>query len=117
LVGADVAALVDAHFADPAATPADLASGLRELHVPLGHNTHIAAAALRADPNGVRETGRWLLHNGVEREVVSLGLLLLHDHDTDDDIPLIRPAGVVRLRSGRRALPADGRVGGAELAR
>src|SRR5688500_12753322 len=54
-IGVDVASALDEHFSTNA-SPARLAGTLADLHVPIHHNDHIAAAALRADRSQVRRT-------------------------------------------------------------
>ncbi|MFD1148029.1 hypothetical protein [Saccharothrix hoggarensis] len=104
-VGADVAAALDRHFAgdDP---PEALAEAVRDLDVPIHRNDHIAAAALRADRERVRRTGRWLVRHGEHQYAVAVGLALLaSDHD-EDDIPLIRTIGLLSDTFGPLAAAA-----------
>jgi hypothetical protein len=93
--GADVAAVLDRHFGTAAAPPSDLADAFRDLHVPFHRNDHIAAAALRADADRVRHTGRWLVKHGTGRHAVAVGLALLATDFDAGDIPLIRTIGLL----------------------
>ncbi|SCG56205.1 hypothetical protein [Micromonospora coxensis] len=104
--GMDVAAALDAYFADPGATPADLADAVRGLSAPIGHNPHIAAAALRAERERVRRTGRWLVRRGTRHEAVVVGLALLAEDHDDRDIPLIQTIGLLSHATGPLAAHA-----------
>ncbi|MET1074035.1 MAG: hypothetical protein ABWY11_15420 [Umezawaea sp.] len=111
LVGADVAAIIDLHVADPPA----LADALRSVSAPIHRNDHIAAAALRADPDLVRSTGRWLVRRGTHRSAVAVGLALLAAGWDDEDVPLIRTAGLLSRAFGPLASSAlERRLGGEE---
>lgn len=104
-VGADVAEALDRHFAgdDP---PRALAEAVRDLDVPIHRNDHITAAALRADLEQVRATGRWLVRHGEHRNAVAVGLGLLASDWDDDDIPLIRTIGLLSYTFGPLAADA-----------
>lgn len=113
-VGIDVAEALDRHFAgdDP---PEALAEAVRDLDVPIHRNDHITAAALRADRERVRDTGRWLVRHGTHEHAVAVGLALLASDGDEDDIPLLRTIGLLSFSFG--ALVADAltrRRGGAE---
>jgi hypothetical protein len=104
--GVAAAAVLDRHFADPHARPADLVGPLHEVDVPIHQNHHIAAAALRADRQRVLDTGRWLVRHGSDRCAVTVGLALLAtDHDPTD-IDLIRTIGLLSNRFGALAAKA-----------
>ena len=77
LVGADVAAVLDVYFASTGVAPSALADAFHELDVPIHRNEHITAAALRADGQRARHTGRWLVRHGSDRCAVTVGLALL----------------------------------------
>ena len=113
--GADVAAALDAHFAAADISPERLAGTLANLDIPIHRNDHITAAALRADRDRVRRTGRWLVRHSHDRGPAIVGLgLLATDHD-DRDTPLIQTIGL--LSDHFAALAADAlkrRSGGAE---
>ncbi len=104
-VGADVAAILDAHFATPAAAPRALVGAFDEVYVPVHDNEHVAAAALRAGRKRVRRTGRWLVRHGVDRREVAVGLALLGTEATssDKDIELIRTIGLLSAEFGALA--------------
>jgi hypothetical protein len=114
LSGADVAAVLDAHFAaasaasaaSPVRTPADLDGAFHELDVPIHRNPHIVAAALRADRQQVRETGRWLVRHGTDRCSVTVGLALLATDHAVEDIPLIQTIGLLSRYFGPLATDA-----------
>ncbi|BCY10475.1 hypothetical protein [Actinoplanes sp. L3-i22] len=93
--GADAAALLDRHFADPEARPSDLAGAFRQVHVPIHRNDHLAAAALRADRDRVRQTGRWLVRHSTDRNGATAGLALLATDWNKADIPLIQTIGLL----------------------
>ncbi|GAB3833159.1 hypothetical protein ACFPIJ_08875 [Dactylosporangium cerinum] len=104
--GAGAAAVLDAHFADADATPADLVDAFHDVYVPIHRNDHIAAAALRAGRKRVRRTGRWLVRHSTDRCSVTVGLALLAtDHD-DRDIPLIQTIGLLSEHFGALAAEA-----------
>ncbi|MBL7257752.1 hypothetical protein [Paractinoplanes lichenicola] len=92
LAGADVAAILDRHFGS-VAHPSDLV--FRDCDVPIHRNEHIAAAALRADRQRVRRTGRWLVRHATDRRAALVGLALLATDHADDDIPLIQTIGLL----------------------
>jgi hypothetical protein len=104
-VGADVAAILDAHFASPAAAPRALVGAFDKVYVPGATNEHVAAAALRAGRKRVRRTGRWLVRFGVDRREVAVGLALLGTEATasDKDIDLIRTIGLLSAEFGALA--------------
>ncbi|MET7419568.1 hypothetical protein [Dactylosporangium sp. NPDC005555] len=105
-VGADVAAILDAHFASPAAAPRALIGAFDKVYVPATDNEHVAAAALRAGRKRVRRTGRWLVRFGVDRREVAVGLALLGTEATvsDKDIELIRTIGLLSAEFGALAV-------------
>ncbi|MFS8099212.1 hypothetical protein LFM09_18965 [Lentzea alba] len=93
--GADAATVLDAYFASDDTTPERLARQLADLQVPIHRNSHISAAALRADRTRVRRTGRWLVRHSHDRDAAIVGLgLLATDHD-NRDIPLIQTIGLL----------------------
>lgn len=104
--GAAAAALLDAHFGQPAADPADLAAACHDVAPPGQPNDHITAAALRADVGRVRATGRWLVRHGTERCAVTMGLALLATDWAEDDIPLIQTIGLLSESFGPLAAHA-----------
>ncbi|SBT39036.1 hypothetical protein [Micromonospora auratinigra] len=95
LVGADVAAILDRHFSRPDAPPRDLVDAFHDVDVPIHHNPHITAAALRADRQRVRQTGRWLVRHSTDRCAATVGLALLATDWTPEDIPLIQTIGLL----------------------
>ncbi|WP_336204126.1 hypothetical protein [Nonomuraea sp. LPB2021202275-12-8] len=111
--GADVAAVLDAHFAGDA-PPSELADAFHDVHVPIQHNEHIAAAALRADRQRVQRTGRWLVRHGTDRCSVIVGLALLAADWAEEDTELIRTIGLLSNRFGPLAAKALRRRGGGE---
>ncbi|MEU8001088.1 hypothetical protein AB0B66_08010 [Catellatospora sp. NPDC049111] len=115
--GADVAAVLDAHFAERSAVPRDLAGAFHDLYVPIHPNDHIAAAACRVDADRVRATGRWLVQHATDRCAVTVGLALLATLWDDDDLPLIKTIGLLSNRFGplaARALERRSWCGGSE---
>jgi hypothetical protein len=113
--GADVAAALDAYFADLSAEPGDLTEAFHELYVPIHPNDHIAAAACRADADRVRATGRWLVQHATDRCAATVGLALLATLWDDDDLPLIKTIGLLSNRFGPLAARAlERRSGGSE---
>jgi hypothetical protein len=105
-IGADVAAVLDAHFADPSAVPGDLAGAFHDLYVPIHPNEHIAAAACRVDAEPVRATGRWLVQHATDRCAATVGLALLTTLWDDDDIALIKTIGLLSNHFGPLAARA-----------
>jgi hypothetical protein len=113
--GAAAAALLDAHFGQPEADPADLAAACHRVAPPIHPNDHITAAALRADADRVRTTGRWLVRHGTEECAVTVGLALLATGQSEKDIPLIQTIGLLSLTFGPLAAQALARRrGGAD---
>ncbi|WP_430383109.1 hypothetical protein [Streptomyces sp. P10-4] len=113
--GKDAARVLETHFARAAASPSDLLDAFHDVHVPMHHDAHIAAAAKRADRGRVRATGRWLVRHGGDRCAVTMGLALLAAVGTADDIPLIRTIGLLSNRFAPLAAYAFERLpGGAE---
>lgn len=106
LAGADVAAILDDHFARPDAVPGDLADAFHDVDVPIHHNEHIAAAALRADRQRVRDTGRWLVRHSTDCCAATVGLALLATDWTPEDIPLIQTIGLLSHHFGPLAADA-----------
>lgn len=115
LDGADVAAILDGHFTNTAAPPSELADAFHGVHVPIHRNEHIAAAALRADRQRVRQTGRWLVRHSTDRCAATVGLALLATDWAEDDIPLIQTIALLSHRFGALAAEAlQRRRGGGE---
>ncbi|WP_427924599.1 hypothetical protein [Streptomyces sp. cg40] len=115
LAGQDAALILDAHFAQFAALPGELADAFHDVYVPSRPNDHIAAAAERADRERVRRTGRWLVRHGTDRCAVTVGLALLAAMGTAADIPLIQTIGLLSHRFGPLAVRAlESQQGGVE---
>ncbi|GIE77785.1 hypothetical protein Aph02nite_37350 [Actinoplanes philippinensis] len=104
--GAAAAARLDAYFARPAARPDELLDAFHDVDVPIHHNVHLAAAASHADPNRVREAGRWLIRNSVHECSATLGLALLAEDTDPADLPDIETMG----RLGDRFAPLAARA-------
>ncbi|MEN3611364.1 hypothetical protein AAH979_17615 [Plantactinospora sp. ZYX-F-223] len=103
LIGADVATLLDAYFADPVSTPDELVDAFHDLYPPSCGNEHVTAAALRADRQRVQETGRWLVEHSTDRCSVAIGLALLATDWAKEDIPLIQTIGLLSREFGTLA--------------
>ncbi|MCX5065474.1 hypothetical protein OOJ91_06230 [Micromonospora lupini] len=113
--GADVAAVLDAHFADPSSVPGDLVGAVHDLDVPIHRNDHIAAAACRVGAERVRQTGRWLVQHATDRCAATVGLALLGTVWDEDDIPLIKTIGLLSNHFGPLAAHAmERRRGGSD---
>lgn len=113
--GADVAAVLDAHFARADAEPGELAWAFHDVDVPIHRNEHIAAAALRADRRQVQQTGRWLVRHSPDRCSALVGLALLATGWDEDDIELIQTIGLLSITFGPLAADAlKRRRGGAD---
>ncbi|WP_232344302.1 hypothetical protein [Actinoplanes awajinensis] len=113
--GIDAAAVLDRHFADPTAQPGDLTGAFRAIDVPIHLNDHITAAALRADRDRVRATGRHLVRHSTDRNSATVGLALLAADWTGADIPLIQTIGLLSNHFGPLAAHAlQRRRGGGE---
>ena len=104
--GADVAAILDRHFAEADAAPGDLADAFHDVYVPIHRNEHIAAAAKRADRQQVQRAGRWLVRHGTDQCAVTVGLALLATDWAEEDIPLIQTIGLLSSRFGPLAADA-----------
>ncbi|GGL07705.1 hypothetical protein GCM10014719_07240 [Planomonospora parontospora subsp. antibiotica] len=96
----DIAAILDAHFAKADAPPGELADAFHGLYVPIHHNEHIAAAALRADKHRVQRTGRWLVRHSRDRCSATVGLALLAVGWAEEDTPLIQTIGLLSNHFG-----------------
>ncbi|MFD1084787.1 hypothetical protein [Micromonospora andamanensis] len=115
LYGADVAVILDGHFSQPDAQASELVDAFGDVYVPIHRNEHIVAAALRADRQRVRRTGRWLVRHGTDRNAVAVGLTLLSAVGAEDDIPLIQTIGLLSDWFGPLVAEAlQRRRGGAE---
>ena len=104
--GAEVAAILDRHFATADAAPGELADAFHDVYVPIHRNEHVAAAALRADRRRVQRAGRWLVRHGTDRCSVTVGLALLATDWAEEDIPLIHTIGLLSNRFGPLATEA-----------
>ncbi|MEU7751153.1 hypothetical protein [Micromonospora sp. NPDC049171] len=115
LYGADVAVILDRHFSQPDAQASELVGTLRDVYVPIHRNDHIVAAALRADRERMRQTGRWLVRHSNDRNAATVGLALLAADGAEDDIPLIQTIGLLSNHFGPLAADAlQRRRGGTE---
>jgi hypothetical protein len=113
--GIEAAAILDAHFADAAAQPSDLADVFHEVYVPIQPNEHITAAACRVDARRVRETGRWLVRRATDRCAVTIGLTLLTTVWDAEDVPLIQTLGLISHHFAPLAVRAlERRTGGTD---
>ncbi|WP_239313815.1 hypothetical protein [Plantactinospora mayteni] len=117
LDGADVAVILDRHFSQPDALASELVDAFRDADVPIHRNDHIVVAALRADRQRVRQTGRWLVRHSADRNAATVGLALLAADWAEDDIPLIQTIGLLSNWFGPLAAEAlqRRRGGGAAL--
>ncbi len=116
LDGADAAAILDLHFGRADAAPSELADAFGDVDVPIHPNEHITAAALRADRQRVRQTGRWLVRHSTDRCSATVGLALLATDWAEEDIPLIQTIGLLSDRFGSLAAEALRRRRGGEEA-
>ncbi|MER7892895.1 hypothetical protein ABTX15_24045 [Micromonospora sp. NPDC094482] len=116
LDGAAVAAILDVHFGKAHGAPSELADAFHDVDVPIHHNEHIASAALRADRQQVRQTGRWLVRHSTDRCSATVGLALLATDWAEEDIPLIQTIGLLSDRFGPLAAEALRRRHGGEEA-
>ncbi|MFI5893767.1 hypothetical protein ACIA5D_27060 [Actinoplanes sp. NPDC051513] len=106
LYGADAAVILDSHFSRPDAQASELVDALRDVYVPIHRNDHIVAAALRADRQRVRQTGRWLVRHSTDRNAATVGLALLAADQAEEDIPLIQTIGLLSNHFGPLAAEA-----------
>lgn len=116
LRGVDVATILDVHFGKADAPPSELADAFCEADVPIHPNEHIAAAALRAHRQRMRQTGRWLVRHSPDRCSATVGLALLATDWAEDDIPLIQTIGLLSRCFGPLAAEALRRRRGGEQA-
>ncbi|MFD8075543.1 hypothetical protein ACFV3E_23185 [Streptomyces sp. NPDC059718] len=116
LRGVEVAVILDAYFSTADAPPSQLADAFHDVDVPIHRNEHIAAAALRADKQRVRQTGRWLVRHSTDRCAVTVGLALLATGRAEEDIPLIQTIGLLSDQFGALAADALRRRRGGERA-
>ncbi|MET7394863.1 hypothetical protein ABZS66_15375 [Dactylosporangium sp. NPDC005572] len=101
-----MAAILDVHFGRADAPPSELADAFHDVDVPIHHNEHIAAAALRADRQRVQRTGRWLVRHSTDQCSATVGLALLAAGWAEEDIPLIQTIGLLSNRFGPLAAEA-----------
>lgn len=114
LIGVGVAAVLDEHFADPAAPPDRLVGRFRGVHVPIHPVPCIGEAASRA-PARAREAGRRLVRRGTDRDDVLVGAALLAAVGTAEDIPRLQTIGLLSNTFGLFAAHGLERLpGGAE---
>ncbi|MEU1616491.1 hypothetical protein ABZ479_04210 [Streptomyces sp. NPDC005722] len=116
LRGAEAAVILDAYFATADAPPSRLAEAFHDVDVPIHRNDHISAAALRADRQKVRQTGRWLVRHSTDRCAATVGLALLATDWAEEDIPLIQTMGLLSNHFGALAADALRRRRGGEPA-
>ncbi|GAA2286437.1 hypothetical protein GCM10010415_66200 [Streptomyces atrovirens] len=109
---ADAAKILDAYFLDTRVSPRQLATELLDVPVSSRYDEHISAAALRAPTARVRETGRWLIRHGTGLAPVAVGLALLAEVGTVDDIQLIQTIGLLSNAFGPLAVRALERLPG-----
>ncbi|GGX71135.1 hypothetical protein [Streptomyces fructofermentans] len=110
-IGAEVAAVLDEHFADPGTDPGVLFGRFQDIHVPIHPNPRMAGAAARGGDRA-REAGRRLVVHGTDRDDVAVGLALLAEVCTEDDIPLLRTIGLLSCSFGALAAHALERLPG-----
>jgi hypothetical protein len=113
--GVSAAAILDEFFARPDAMPDELVWAFHDVDVPIHHNEHITAAALRADREKVQKTGRWLVRHSTDQCSTVIGLALLAADWDESDIDLIRHIGLLSETFGPLAARAlKRRRGGSE---
>ncbi|MFG2490437.1 hypothetical protein ACGFSD_05080 [Streptomyces caniferus] len=108
----DVARILDVHFARASACPSELGDVFHDVHVPIHHNEHIAAAAERADRDRALRTGRWLVRHGTDRCSVTVGMAIVAAVGTTEDIPLVQTIGLLSHQFGPLAVHAFERLPG-----
>ncbi|MET9153990.1 hypothetical protein ABZX82_22350 [Streptomyces griseoflavus] len=108
----EAAGILGAYFLDPRTPPHRLAAGLRDVPFPSRHDESVTAVALGAPAPRVRETGRWLVRHGTGLTPVAVGLALLTETATVDDIPLIQTIGLLSNPFGPLAVRALDRLPG-----
>jgi hypothetical protein len=86
--------------------PDELVWAFHEVDVPIHHNEHITAAALRADRERVQQTGRWLVRHSTDQCSTVIGLALLAADWNDGDVDLIRHIGLLSETFGPLAARA-----------
>ncbi|MEV7630691.1 hypothetical protein [Actinoplanes sp. NPDC089786] len=106
LHGADVAVILDRHFSRPDAQASELVDAFGDVYVPIHRNDHIGAAALRANRERARQTGRWLVRHSTDRKAATVGLALLATDGAEEDIPLIQTIGLLSDHFGPLAAEA-----------
>ncbi|MEU5510363.1 hypothetical protein [Streptomyces fungicidicus] len=109
---ADAAKVLDTYFLDTRVSPRQLAIKLRDVPVSSRYSERIGAAALRAPTARARETGRWLIRHGTDLAPVAVGLALLAEVGTVDDIRLIQTIGLLSNDFGPLAVRALERLPG-----
>ncbi|WP_116027014.1 hypothetical protein [Thermomonospora umbrina] len=113
--GVAAAAILDAFFARPDATPQELTSAFHDVDVPIHRNDHITAAALRAGRERAQETGRWLVRHSPDQCSTIIGLALLAADCDEQDLELIQHIGLLSDTFGPLAADAlKRRRGGGE---
>ncbi len=116
--GVAAAAILDAFFTRPDATPDELTWAFHDVDVPIHRNDHITAAALRADRERVQETGRWLVRHSPDQCSTVIGLALLAADWDEQDVDLLQHIGLLSNTFGPLAAHAlKRREGGGEALR
>ncbi|MFD8952035.1 hypothetical protein ACFV0B_24650 [Streptomyces xanthophaeus] len=108
----DAARVLDAYFDDTAATPRELAERLGAVPGSTCYEDNVGDAARRAPAARAREAGRWLVRHGTETGPVAVGLALLAEAGTVEDIPRIQTIGLISNDFGSLAVEALDRLPG-----
>ncbi|MFG2747318.1 hypothetical protein [Streptomyces xanthophaeus] len=109
----EAAKVLDVYFLDTSVSPRRLAARLRDVPVTCRYDEGISAAALRAPAARARETGLWLVRHGTDLAPVAVGLALLAEAGTVEDISHIQTVGLLSNPLGPLAVRALNRLPGA----
>lgn len=95
LRGAAAADLLGEFLSDPHDDLDRVENAFHGVDVPIHQNDHLRSVALRADPELVRRTGRWLVEHARDRCAVTIGLVLLAARPSVDDVGVVRTIGLL----------------------
>jgi hypothetical protein len=95
LQGAAAANLLGEFLGDPHDDLGWAENAFHGVDVPIHQNDHLRSVALRADPELVRRTGRWLVEHARDRCAATIGLALLAARPSADDVEVVKTIGLL----------------------
>ncbi|MFD2792944.1 hypothetical protein ACFS27_05205 [Promicromonospora vindobonensis] len=98
LQGAAAADLLSEFLSNPHDDLGWVENAFHGVDVPIHQNDHLRSVALRAGPELVRRTGRWLVEHARDRCAVTIGPGLLASRPSVDDVEVVRTIGLLSDR-------------------